>query len=151
MRRLLIAALILSVAAWPAAAADNDLDRSLFWPTVRYGWPERLSVGGAFQPRIPGVFNRLILDGTIGRGGYKVSAGYGAFGGDLMAGTAILATVMRTSSNPRDAEPHQTFVGVEGQIMAANFSLKAGPAFRIGGRTQSADRFRINFSVGLGF
>lgn len=104
-----------------------------------------------FSHAFPVFLNKLILGGTIGRGGYKVGAGYGAFGGNLMAGTAVFATVLRTTSNPRNAEPHQTFLGVEGQIMAANFSLKGGPAFRIGGRTPSEDRFRINFSVGFGF
>jgi hypothetical protein len=151
MKSLLIATLILGGAAWPAAAADDDLDRPLFWPTVRYSWPEKLSAGAALQPRIPGVLNKLILSGTIGLGGYKVGAGYGAFGGNLMAGTAVHATVLRTTSSPLHAEPHQTFLGVEGQIMAANFSLKGGPSFRIGGQIPSEDRFRINFSVGLGF
>ena len=150
MKSLLIATLILAGAAWPSAA-DETLDRPLFWPTVRYSRPEKLSVGGAFQPRIPGVLNKLILSGTIGQGGYKVGAGYGAFGGGLMAGTAVHATVLRTMSDPLHAQPHQTFVGVEGQIMAANLSFKGGPAFRIGGRTASEERFRINFSVGLGF
>ena len=151
MKRLLIATLILGGAARPAAAADDELDRPLFWPTVRYSWPEKLSAGGAFQPRIPGFLNKLILGGTVGQGGYKVGAGYGGFGGDLMAGTAVHATVLRTTSNPLRADPHQTFVGVEAQIMAANFSLKGGPAFRLSGRAPSANRLRINFSVGLGF
>jgi hypothetical protein len=151
MRNLLIAALILAGAAWPAAAADEELDRPLVWPTVRYSWPEKWSAGVAFQPRMPGGLNKLILGGTIGQGGYKVGAGYGAFGGNLMAGTAVHVTVLRTMWNPLRAEPHQTYVGVEGQIMAANISLKGGPAFRIGGRTPSVDRFRINFSVGVGF
>ena len=151
MKTFLIALLMLGSAGWPAAAADEELDRPFFWPTVRYSRPERLSVGGAFQPRIPGAFNKLILGGTIGRGGYKVGVGYGAFGGDLMGGAAVHATLLRTQWSPRHAEPDQTFVGLEGQMMAANISLKGGPAFRIGGRTPSSDRFRINFSVGYGF
>jgi hypothetical protein len=150
MKSLLIVAVIL-VSAWPAAAAAEELDRPFFWPTVRYSRPERLSVGGALQPKFPGALNKLILSGTVGRGGYKAGVGYGQFGGDLMAGTAIHATVLRTMWSPRHAEPGQTFIGIEGQFMAANISLKGGPAFRIGGRTASDDRLRINFSVGYGF
>src|SRR5215208_503747 len=120
MKSLLVAILIMVGAAGPAMAADADeLDRVPFFPTVRYGWPERLSVGGAYQPRIPGLLNKLILGGTMGRGGHKVSAGYGAFGGDLMAGTAVHVTLLRTTSHPKNGDPHQTFLGVEGQIMAA--------------------------------
>ena len=151
MKRLLIATLIVVGAAGPAMAADEELDRVPFFPTVRYGWPERLSVGGAYQPMIPGFLNKLILGGTIGRGGHKLSVGYGAFGGDLMAGTAVHLTLLRTTSDPKNGDPHQTFFGVEGQIMAAAISLKGGPAFRIGGPTSSNDRFRVNFSMGLGF
>ena len=58
---------------------------------------------------------------------------------------------MRTTSHPHGADPHQTFIGIEPQIMLANFSFKGGPAVRIGGRTPSDDRLRINFSVGFGF
>jgi hypothetical protein len=150
MKRLLMAAVIL-VSAWPATAAGEELDRPFFWPTVRYSRPERLSVGGAFQPKIPGALNKLILSGTVGRGGYKVGVGHGQFGGDLMVGRAVHATVLRTMWSSRHAEPGQTFIGIEGQVMAANISLKGGPAFRIGGRTPSDDRLRINFSVGYGF
>ena len=151
MKTFLIALLMLGSAAWPAAAADEELDRPFFWPTVRYSRPERLSGGAAFQPQFPGALNKLILSGTIGRGGIKGGVGYGQFGGSLMAGAAVHATILRTMWNPRHAEPGQTFLGLEGQIMAANISLVGGPAFRIGGRTPSPDRFRINFSVGYGF
>ena len=151
MKRLLMATLIVVGATAPAMAADEEIDRIPFFPTVRYGWPERLSVGGAYQPMIPGFLNKLILAGTIGRGGHKLSLGYGAFGGDLMVGKAVHLTLLRTTSDPKNGDPHQTFLGVEGEIMAAAVSLKGGPAFRIGGRTPSADRFRINFSAGFGF
>lgn len=121
------------------------------WPTIRYGWPEKWSVGAACQPRLPGVLNRLMLTGTVGTGGHKVGLGYGWFGGNIMGGTAVHLTLLRTTPHPHGAEPHQTFLGVEPQIMMANFSFKAGPAFRIGGRTPYDDRFRINFSLGIGF
>jgi len=39
--------------------------------------------------------------------------------------------------------------GAKGTLV--NISIKAGPAFRIGGRTRSPDRVRLNFSVGYGF
>jgi hypothetical protein len=87
----------------------------------------------------------------VGTGGHKVGLGYGWFGGNIMGGTAVHLTLLRTTSHPHGADPHQTFIGVEPQMMLANFSFKGGPAFRIGGRTPSDDRFRINFSVGFGF
>ena len=142
---------ILAGVASPARASDDPLERPIFWPTVRFGWPERLSAGGTLQPRIPGVLNKLVLGGTIGRGGYKLEAGYGAFGGNVMAGTALVATMLRTTSNPRHADPDQTYVGIEGHFMVGNVGFRAGPAFRVGGRRPSTDRVRLNFSVGLGF
>ena len=126
-------------------------DRPVIWPTVRYGWPEKWSVGAALQPRLPGALNRLIISGTVGTGGHKVGLGYGGFGGTIMGGRAVHVTLLRTSSHPRGAEPHQTFIGVEPEIMLANWSLKGGPAVRVGVRTPSAERFRINFSLGIGF
>jgi hypothetical protein len=81
--------------------------------------------------------------------------GLGAFGGNLMAGTVVSATITRTTAHPLGAAPHTTFVGIEPQIMAANISIKGGPAFRVGGRAPSSDRsndrFRLNFSAGYGF
>ena len=150
MKGLLAATAVLLCCAHSAAAGE-ELDRPLFWPTVRYSWPEKLSVGGALQPQLGGALDRLILSGTIGRGGYKVGVGLGAFGGNLMAGTAVSATVTRTTAHPLGAAPNQTFVGVEPQIMAANISIKGGPAFRIAGQAPSKNRLRFNVSVGYGF
>jgi hypothetical protein len=169
MKSLAFALLMLTVAtsSW-AQTADNGAvpsasdtsprevpspqdERPMVWPTVRYGWPEKWSIGAAYQPRLPGVLNRLMVTGTVGTGGHKVGLGYGWFGGDIMGGTAVHVTLLRTTSHPHAAEPHQTFIGIEPQIMLANFSFKGGPAVRIGGRTHSDDRFRINFSVGFGF
>ena len=84
----------------------------------------------------PGL-NRLIVSGTVGTGGHKVGLGYGGFGGTIMGGRAVHVTLLRTSSHPRGAEPHQTFIGVEPEIMLANWSLKGGPAVRVGVRTPS--------------
>ena len=138
--------------AQPATAAATRKDeRPILWPTVRYGWPEKWSVGAALQPRLPGVFNRLIVTGSVGTGGHKVGLGYGWFGGDIMGGTAVHVTLLRTTFHPPGADGHQTFIGVEPQIMLANFSFKGGPAVRIGGGTHADDRFRINFSLGIGF
>jgi hypothetical protein len=149
MKCLALALLLLAAAGSSAEAADDE--RPLIWPTVRYGWPEKWSAGAALQPRLPGVLNRLIVSGTVGTGGHKVGLGYGWFGGNIMGGTAVHLTLLRTTSHPRGAEPHQTFIGAEPQIMLANFSFKGGPAVRIGGRMPSNDRFRINFSLGFGF
>jgi hypothetical protein len=150
MKSLLLALMMLS-AAWSPAHAE-DFDAPLIWPTVRYGWPEKWSVGAAVQPRLRGwPLDHLIVSGTVGTGGHKVGLGYGRFGGTIMGGTAVHVTLLRTSSHPRGAEPHQTFIGVEPQIMLANWSFKGGPAVRVGGRTPSDDRIRINFSLGIGF
>ena len=43
--------------------------------------------------------------------------GVGGFGGNCMVGKAIHATVTRTLSNPRGAEPHRTFIGAEAEVM----------------------------------
>ena len=134
----------------PDAHASKD-ERPVVWPTIRYGWPEKWSFGAALQPRLPGMLNRLIVTGTVGTGGHKVGLGYGWFGGTIMGGTAVHVTLLRTTSQPLGAHAHQTFIGIEPQIMLANFSLKGGPAFRIGGQTPSDDRFRINCSMGIGF
>jgi hypothetical protein len=75
-------------------------DRPFIWPTMRYGWPEKWSVGAALQSRRPGL-NRLVVSGTVGTGGHKVGLGYGRFGGTIMGGTAVLVTLLRTSYHPR--------------------------------------------------
>ena len=146
----LIAPLVLLALLSPALAAAAD-DEVMIWPTVRYGWPERLSAGVAVQPRLGGLWDRLVLTGTAGTGGLKAGVGLGGFGGDCMVGRAIHATVTRTTANPRGAEPHQTFLGAEAEVMAANFSIKVGPAFALGPRRAGSDRFRLNVSFGFGF
>ena len=123
----------------------------LIWPTVRYGAPEKLSAGIAVQPRLGGIWDRLVLSGTAGTGGLKAGIGLGSFGGDCMVGRAIQATVTRTTSHPRGAEPHRTFIGAEAEVMAANISIKVGPAFALGPRRDGTDRVRINVSIGFGF
>jgi len=88
-----------SVAA-QGPAKERD-DRPVIWPTVRYGWPEKWSVGAALQPRLPGVLNHLIISGTVGTGGHEVGLSYGGFGGTIMGGRAVHVTLLRTSSHPR--------------------------------------------------
>jgi hypothetical protein len=123
----------------------------MVWPTVRYGWPDRLAVGLSIQPPLPGFADLLLGSATVGRGGAKVGVGIGKFGGSLMVGYAVQATLLRTNEHPRGAPRNQTFVGVEGEVMLGNLSIRAGPAVRVGGRDHSGRDVRVNISVGLGF
>jgi hypothetical protein len=126
-------------------------DEAILWPTVRYDWPTKLSAGVLFQPPFKGVLDPLLGTFTIGTGGYKAGIGVGAMGGNLAAGYAVQLTLTRTFAHPHGTDPHQTFLGVEGSFMIANIGVRAGPAFRVGGRTPSEDTFRMNVSVGVGF
>jgi len=142
-----LASLLLLLCAAPVWAAA---DEPLFWPTVRYSASQRLAGGIAFQPR-SGMFDRLVLTATAGRGGFLAGVGLGSFGDTIMGGAAIHATWLRTTGQPRRGDPHQTYVGVEGEIMAANISLRGGPLVRVGGPATGSRRLMLGFSVGLGF
>ena len=139
--------------AAPAAetpSAEND--EFPWFPTVRYDWPMKLSAGVLIQPPFKGRLDPLLGIVNVGTGGIKAGAGVGYVGGNLAFGYGVLFTVTRTFSNPNGADPHQTFVGVEGFIpVTPGFGLRVGPAFRVGGRTPSPDRFRMNVSVGFGY
>ena len=151
MRHAQTALLSLSLLAFGQAASAQDWDREPpVWPTVRYSWPEKLSFGVAVQPPLDGIWDSLLGSFTWGQGGIKAGVGIGRFGGSLMSGYAIQATVIRTSDNPNGAPPNTTFVGVEAEAMAFNISIRIGPAVRMGHDT-TAGRVRLNFSVGLGF
>ncbi len=141
-----IASALLLTCAVPAHAAGEE---PLFWPTVRYDRTQRLAGGVAFQPRT-GIFDRLVLTTTAGKGGVQAGVGVGSFGNNIMGGAGVHATWLRTTGDARRGEPHQTYVGVEGELMAANISLRGGPLFRVGG-TPGANRLMIGFSVGYGF
>jgi hypothetical protein len=126
-----------------SAAAD---DQPPIWPTVRYGGPDRLAFGVAVQPNIGRVFDGLIVVGTWGTGAMKAGVGLGGFGGSLMGGSAILATVARTRGSANSA---QTFVGMEAELMAFNVSVRAGPSVRV--TSGRGPRVRLSWSVGWGF
>jgi hypothetical protein len=68
-----------------------------------------------------------------------------------MGGTAIHATWLRTTGSPRRGEPHATYLGVEGEIMAANIGIRGGPMIRVGGSSSSSPRLLVGFSIGYGF
>ena len=135
----------------PAQDLPPGDDEAIIWPTVRYDWPAKLSAGVLFQPPFKGALDPLLGTFTIGTGGYTAGIGVGAVGGQLAVGYAVQLALTRTFEHPHGADPHQTFVGVEGALMIANIGVRVGPAFRIGGRTPSGNKFRMNVSVGLGF
>ena len=147
VRVVLMAAAVLAICAPSVEAAD---DEPLVWPTIRYSRIQRLAAGVAFQPRSP-MLDRLVMTATAGRGGYMAAVGIGSFGDDIMGGTAIHATWLRTSGRPRQGDPHQTYLGVEGEFMAANLSFRGGPMLRVGGSSPRSNRLLVGFSIGYGF
>jgi hypothetical protein len=146
-RLVLIAAGLLLISAPPARAEG---DEPLVWPTVRFSRTQGLAAGVAFQPR-SGLLDRLVLTATAGHGGTLAGIGVGSFGHNMMAGAATHATWLRTMGHPRRGDANRTYVGVEGEIMAANISFRAGPLVRLGGPSAGSDRLLIGFSVGYGF
>lgn len=151
--RMPIVSLVLTAAAMFAicpSAAQAAEDEPLVWPTVRYSRIQRLAAGVAFQPRSP-VLNRLVITATAGRGGYMAGMGIGSFGDDIMGGAAVHATWLRTTGRPRQGDPHETYLGIEGEIMMANISLRGGPMFRAGRSSTGSSRLLVGFSVGYGF
>lgn len=135
----------------PAAAQDGpDHAEPVVFPTVRYGAPAKLSAGIALQPPFRVLGRHLIGIATLGKGGAKAGLGLGAFGGSLMSGYAVMATITRTT-RPVGAPPNQTCVGVEGELMAFNLSVRIGPSVRVTSQAQPGGKFRLNWSVGLGF
>jgi hypothetical protein len=133
------------------AGAQEPAFEPPVWPTVRYGWPERLSLGVALQPPLDGVWDLLVGSLTIGQGGFKAGVGVGSFGGSLMGGHAIEVTVMRTFAKPHGAEPHASYVGLEAHVMLFNLGVRVGPAVRVSQGETGVNRLRLNVSVGLGF
>src|SRR5687768_12418628 len=148
--RVVLLLLGLLIIGRTAGAQERALEPPV-WPTVRYGWPERLSFGVALQPPLDGVWDLLVGSLTFGQGGLKAGLGVGSFGGSLMGGHAIEATIMRTFAEPHGAEPHAFYVGLEAHVMLFNLGVRVGPAVRISQGNTSAHRLRLNISVGFGF
>jgi hypothetical protein len=149
-----ILALMFLMIALPLAAQTRsaDDDEAPVWPTIRYDWPTKLSAGVLIQPPFKGALDPLLGSVTLGTGGFKAGVGIGYMGGSLATGHGVLLTVTRTFAHPQGADPHQTFVGVEGWLsVLPGFGLRVGPAFRVGGRTPSRDKVRVNVSFGFGF
>jgi hypothetical protein len=142
------AILLVVVSVAPAVAGP---DEPMVWPVVRYGWPEKLSVGLAIQPPLPRRWGLLLGTIAAGRGGMKGGAGIGTFGGNEMLGAALQLTVLHTGDHPVGAPPHATYLGGEAEFMFGNISFKAGPAFRVGDVSDVSRRMRFNFGVGYGF
>ena len=142
----------LPLAAQTASPDSKDDDEPVIWPTIRYDWATKLTGGILIQPPFKGGLDPLLGIVNVGTGGVKVGAGVGYLGGSLAFGYGVLVTVTRTNARPLHADPHQTFVGVEGFIpVTPGFGLRVGPAFRVGGKTSSADRFHLNVSIGFGY
>ena len=142
-----VACVLFLICAAPAGAAE---DEPLFWPTIRHSRIQGWAGGVAFQPRSR-IFDRTVLTATAGRGGFLAGVGFGSFGDNIMAGTALHVTCLRTTGRPRRGDPHQTYVGVEGEIMVANIGLRGGPLVRIGKSSAPSSRLLVGFSIGYGF
>ena len=123
-------------------------DEPIIWPSLHVGGPQTVAVGLAIQPPFEGLLDKLLMSASVGKGGVKAGAGVGMFGGSLMSGAALQLTVLRR--RPRLPLAPATFVGLEGQLMLGNLSIKAGPAVRLG-RAGTGSRFRVNWEFGLGF
>jgi hypothetical protein len=149
-RATLLSAFLLA-AVPPAFAGAGEPLEPIVWPVVRYGWPEKLSAGVAVQPPLAGGLGSLLGTFTLGMGGMKGGLGIGTFGGNCMTGASVQLTMLRTGANPLGAAPHETFLGIEAEVMFGNISFKGGPAFRVGGRAPADGRSRVNFGIGYGF
>jgi hypothetical protein len=124
MRNLTFACVVSAILlglAWPAHA---DSDEPPIWPSVRYGAPDRLAAGVAIQPPLPGVLGSVIGIASWGQDARRAGVGIGRFGGCLMGGYAVLATVLWTKPQAPGTTRGQTFLGVEAELMLGNFSLR---------------------------
>ncbi|HKT79656.1 MAG TPA: hypothetical protein VJP86_05520 [Vicinamibacterales bacterium] len=152
MKQSALLVVVLAVLTTPIAADERNPDAPLIWPTVRYGGPERLSAGVTLQPQFAGILKQLVVSGLAGKGGAKAAVGIGAFGGSLMGGYALQATIVRTSDRPIGAPANQTYIGFDAALMIFNFGFRLGPAFQVSERHKpEANKFRLNWSVGFGF
>jgi hypothetical protein len=150
MAKTWLVAIVSAVLLFSPSSATAAEDEPPFWPTIRHSRIQRWAAGVAIQPRSPGL-DHLVLTATAGRGGFLAGVGIGSFGDNIMGGTAVHATWLRTTGNPKNGDPRQTYVGVEAEIMAANISLRGGPLMRVGGVPRSSGRVIVGFSVGYGF
>lgn len=132
------------------SAADEGRFRDNSIPTIRWGGPERLLIGGTYQHDIP-IPPNFVISASVGQAGARLSAGLGGFGG-LGSGVTAQATVLQTYGNPSELAPDRTYVGYElGVMFFALVSVKAGYVHRASdGDPFSNDSMRyVSFGLGL--
>lgn len=136
-----VAATALTLCTWVSAAhaqqqaqADSSEDL-LFLASAQYGRPIRSSVGLAvFVPtgeRRHPIRDGFLVEGSVGQGGTRVSAGPAAFLEYI--GLDVRAVLSRTGASPRGATPGSTYGGLEGGITIAYVRVSAGVARRVAG------------------
>lgn len=116
----LICALIVTLPAVARAQQGSDSSGSRLAPAfgVHYGTPMRFSVsaGGALDLNDRGSEGVLAVV-EQGQHGGEISAGYYRMVGRFGSGFSLRAAVLRTGSEPWNADPHTTYVGAEAHLM----------------------------------
>jgi hypothetical protein len=118
MRRLVIPVLL--AVLLPSFAAAQQTAHEVAQPQVslayglHYGNPLRYSaVLGAIIDLDPGSRDGVLLLVEPGTNGAEASVGYLRMIGRFGSGVSVRASVLRTGSEPWNANPHSTYVGAE--------------------------------------
>ncbi len=122
MRRVvrLLPVLVLLIPARVRGQGEADSHGPRLTPAfgVHYGTPMRFSVsaGGALDLNDRGSEGVIALV-EQGQHGSELSAGYYRMLGRFGSGFSLRAAVLRTGSEPWNADPHTTYVGAEAHLM----------------------------------
>lgn len=142
----------------PATAVDRVEDSTKaarrLWPAVglHYGSPLRFSgVLGLGVDLSPNSSDAVVLLAEPGQHGVEFSLGYVRLTGNLGSGYSLRASVLRTDSEPWDANPNATYVGAEAQGMLAFLvGGRAGVYRRVSGTTGEHDVLAtVGLSIGM--
>jgi hypothetical protein len=141
----------------PAAAqAPVTPDRPVLMAIGQYGGPQRIAGGlGVFLPFGTAESDdnlkrqkAVVIQGTAGRGGYRIGAGLAWLTGPF--GPDGLITVTRTTTRARDAAAGETYVGVEGGYLFVFVRPTVGVAYRVTGaegRRRTGAKFGVSVLV----
>jgi len=158
---LSVACLAIPSFAWAQAPNQARTPNVLIGVDGQYGRPLRTTAGITLL--IPTEKWRC-EDGFCGGRSVEARASVGAGGWRVAAGLALIAyplwpdlivTVTRTSANPRGADPHATYVGVEAGYAFPVWSVReqfitARPSIGVAQRVQGpAGTYRTTFNWGV--
>jgi hypothetical protein len=119
-----------------------------FMPGIHYGVPLKWSA--VLGVALPGSTRNstTFVAAEPGIGGWRASVGYVKMTSELGSGYVARATLLRTNSKARRADPQSTFAGAEFQLWPLfAIGARVGGFFRIGGQGKQRGLLTADFSL----